>query len=110
MCFDTDSTPPVAVIAGALMLLGANGGVVWAMQTVPSGLAALLVATVPLWMALLDWLRPGGQRPNALTVVSLSLGMAGLAMLVGSLLGKKNGSDPRRMGRPADRLPGPTAV
>jgi drug/metabolite transporter (DMT)-like permease len=73
-----------ATVAGALMLLGGNGGVVWAVRTVPSGLTALLVATVPLWMALLDWLRPGGQRPHALTVVSLLLGMAGLALLVGT--------------------------
>jgi drug/metabolite transporter (DMT)-like permease len=73
-----------AAIAGALMLLGGNGGVVWAVRTVPSGLTALLVATVPLWMALLDWPLPGGQRPNALTVVSLLLGMAGLALLVGA--------------------------
>lgn len=73
-----------AAVAGGLMLLGGNGGVVWAVRTVPSGLTALLVAMVPLWMALLDWLRPGGQCPNGLTVVSLLLGMAGLALLVGA--------------------------
>src|SRR5205814_8382318 len=81
-----------ATVAGALMLLGGNGGVVWAVRTVPSGLTALLVATVPLWMALLDWLRPGGQRPSALTVVSLLHGMVGLALLV-SARGPVNGGD-----------------
>ncbi|MEP6619504.1 MAG: EamA family transporter [bacterium] len=70
-------------ISGALLLLGGNGGVVWAEQRVPSGIAALLVAVVPLWMVLLDWLRPGGKRPPALVFAGLGLGLAGLALLVG---------------------------
>ncbi len=37
-----------AAIVGGLLLLGGNGGVVWAEQTVPSGLSALIVAIVPL--------------------------------------------------------------
>ena len=52
------------LISGTLLLLGGNGGVAWAEQRVPSGVAALLVAVVPLWMVLLDWLRPGGHRPR----------------------------------------------
>jgi drug/metabolite transporter (DMT)-like permease len=48
-----------ATVVGGLMLLGGNGGVVWAEQWIESGTAALIVATVPLWMVLLDWLRPG---------------------------------------------------
>src|SRR5687767_14966025 len=39
-----------AAIIGSLMLLGGNGGVSWAEQRVPSGLASLFIATVPLWM------------------------------------------------------------
>ena len=54
----------VGLITGTLLLLGGNGGVAWAEQRVPSGVAALLVAVVPLWMVLLEWLRPGGQRPR----------------------------------------------
>src|SRR5881628_1107176 len=54
------------LISGALLLLGGNGAVVWAELRVPSGIAALLVAIVPLWMVILDWLRPGGRRPPAL--------------------------------------------
>ena len=38
-----------------------NGGVTWAEQTVPSGLAALVVATLPAWLLLLDWAW-GGRR------------------------------------------------
>jgi drug/metabolite transporter (DMT)-like permease len=71
------------LVSGAFMLLGGNGAVVWAEQRVPSGLAALLVAVVPLWMVLLDWLRPGGRRPANLVFVGLGLGLVGLALLVG---------------------------
>ena len=69
--------------SGALLLLGGNGAVVWAEQRVPSGIAALLVAIVPLWMVLLDWLRPGGRRPASLVFVGLALGLVGLGLLVG---------------------------
>lgn len=71
------------LISGFLLLLCGNGGVVWAEQRVPSGIAALLVAVVPLWMVLLDWMRPGGRRPPALVFVGLALGLAGLGLLVG---------------------------
>jgi len=71
------------LVSGALLLLGGNGAVVWAEQRVPSGIAALLVAIVPLWMVLLDWLRPGGRRPASLVFVGLGLGLLGLALLVG---------------------------
>lgn len=71
------------LISGALLLLCGNGGVVWAEQSVPSGIAALLVAVVPVWMVLLDWMRPSGRRPPVLVFVGLALGLAGLALLVG---------------------------
>ncbi len=71
------------LVSGALLLLGGNGAVVWAEQRVPSGIAALLVAIVPLWMVLLDWLRPGGRRPASLVFVGLGLGLLGLGLLVG---------------------------
>jgi drug/metabolite transporter (DMT)-like permease len=71
-----------AAIVGTLLVLGGNGGVVWAERTIPSGLAALLVALVPLWMALLDRVvfhRHLGTR----TVVGLVAGFGGAALLVG---------------------------
>jgi drug/metabolite transporter (DMT)-like permease len=72
-----------AFVLGALLFVGGNGGVVWAEQHIASGLAALLVATVPLWMVLLDWLRPGGSRPGGAVAAGLVLGTLGVALLVG---------------------------
>ncbi len=71
-----------AALMGTLLLLVGNGGVSWAEMYVPSGVTALLVATVSFWMVLLDWLRPGGVRPTWRVVVGLMLGFAGLAFLV----------------------------
>lgn len=71
-----------AAIVGVL-LLGANGTVAWSEQYVPSGTAALLVATVPLWMVLIDWWRPRGMHPGYGVLIGLALGFAGLVTLVG---------------------------
>jgi drug/metabolite transporter (DMT)-like permease len=71
-----------AAIAGVLMLLGGNGLVVWAEQTVSSSLAALLVALTPVWFALLDWARPAGKRPAAHIWAGMVVGFAGVALLV----------------------------
>lgn len=72
-----------AVLIGALLLLGGNGAVVWAETRVPSGLTALLVATVPIWMVLLDWLQPSGSRPTKGVIAGLILGFVGLGVLIG---------------------------
>ena len=71
-----------ASIVGGLMLLGGNGGVCWAEQTVPSGVAALVVSTVPIWVVLLDWLWLRSGRPNTSTLFGLALGFGGVALLV----------------------------
>ena len=70
-------------VSGALLLLGGNGCVVWAEQRVPSGIAALLVAVVPVWVVLIQWLQPHGRRPAPSVLAGLGLGLVGLAMLVG---------------------------
>jgi len=71
------------IITGLLLLLCGNGALSWAETRVPSGIASLLVATVSLWMVILDWLRPGGVRPGPRVLVGFVLGFAGIALLVG---------------------------
>jgi drug/metabolite transporter (DMT)-like permease len=71
-----------AGIAGALLLLGGNGLVSWAEQRVPSGIAALLVATVPLWMMLLGFVGKDRTRPNPVTLGAILMGFAGIGLLV----------------------------
>ena len=80
-----------ATVVGGLLLLGGNGAVVWAETRVPSGLTALLVAMVPIWMAVLEVLpRHGGRAPRAPVVAGLVLGVAGLGLLIapGKLAGR----------------------
>jgi drug/metabolite transporter (DMT)-like permease len=70
-----------AGVVGALLLLGGNGGVALAESAdLPSGLAALLVAVIPLWVVLLRWL--ANDRPSARTVAGVALGLVGLAVLL----------------------------
>jgi drug/metabolite transporter (DMT)-like permease len=67
-----------AVVAGGGLLLIGTGGVAWAEQHVDSGVVALVVAVMPLWLALLDrqWLSP-------VALIGLGLGFGGVALLVG---------------------------
>jgi drug/metabolite transporter (DMT)-like permease len=72
-----------AALIGALLLLGGNGGVVWAEHRIPSGVTALLVAVEPVWIALLTPLVVVGARRAGLRVaVGLAAGLAGVAALV----------------------------
>jgi drug/metabolite transporter (DMT)-like permease len=76
------STLANLVLVGFLMVGIGNLAVVWAEQWVPSGLAALFVATAPFWMALLELFRSGGERMNARGAIGMFIGFAGVAMLV----------------------------
>lgn len=67
---------------GALLLLGGNGGVVWAEHRISSGAAALLVAVEPVWVALLAPAMTGAARAGWRTFAGLALGIAGVATLV----------------------------
>ena len=71
-----------AAIVGAALLLGGNGGVTIAEQWVPSGLAAVVVATVPIYMVLLGWLMKTAPRPTAIIWLGLAGGFAGVALLL----------------------------
>ena len=72
-----------AAIIGTLMMVGGNGLVTWAEQTVPSGLAALLIATMPIWMVLLDATVFGSARPGKWVVLGLVMGFFGVTLLIG---------------------------
>ena len=67
------------VFGGLLFLLG-HGSLAWAQQTVPAGVAALLVGSIPIWMALLDRIA-FGRRLHASAYVGFALGFVGLAFL-----------------------------
>jgi drug/metabolite transporter (DMT)-like permease len=68
-------------VIGTFLLLGGNGLVVWAEQTIPSGITALLIGVGPLFMVLTEWLWPGGNRPTPLTGAALLLGFGGVTWL-----------------------------
>ena len=70
-----------AAIVGAALLLVGNGGVAWAETRLESGLAALIVAIIPLWVALMDRVF-FGRRLSTSAVVGLVIGFAGVALLV----------------------------
>jgi drug/metabolite transporter (DMT)-like permease len=70
-----------AFISGFFLLLGGNGLVSWAEQSVPSGITALIIGASPLFIVLADWAWPGGRRPGAVTLGAMLLGFAGVAWL-----------------------------
>jgi drug/metabolite transporter (DMT)-like permease len=72
-----------ALVVGALMIGLGNGFLTWSELVLPSGTAALLVAAMPLWMVLLDWLAFGGRRPRPAVALGLVAGFAGVALLLG---------------------------
>jgi drug/metabolite transporter (DMT)-like permease len=72
-----------AALIGAFLLVGGNGLVTWSEQEIPSSYAALVVATVPLWMTLFDWLFYKGPAPNKRIGLGLVLGMVGIVLLIG---------------------------
>lgn len=70
-------------IIGNLLLLGGNGLVSWAEQTVPSGVAALVIGSIPMFMVVAEAIRPGGVKPNWQAILGLLVGFAGIFILVG---------------------------
>ena len=79
---------PKALAIGGLLLLGGNGGVTWAEKYIPSGFAALFVATEPLWVVVLNWAM-SHKRPNWKVLLGVFIGLVGVALLVGD--GLKSG-------------------
>src|ERR1017187_2611376 len=81
-------------IIGALLLLMGNGGVAMAEKLIPSGIAALIVCSVPIWFALFGWLFFKKGKPALRTISGIVLGFIGIIVLVG----------------PGNLMPGGTAV
>jgi drug/metabolite transporter (DMT)-like permease len=72
-----------ATVIGILLLVGGNGAVVWAARYIPSSLAALLVATCPLWLLLFDFLRRNGEKPGPRALSGIVIGFCGAVLLIG---------------------------
>lgn len=70
-----------ALIVGTLLLLGGNGGVVLAELYIPSGIAAVLIAALPIWLALFDAILRR-RRPSGLVIAGLLAGIVGVAILL----------------------------
>ncbi len=70
-----------ATVSGFFLLLGGNGLVSWAEQTIPSSVTALIIGAGPLFVVLVEWAWRGGARPSALTAGAMLLGFAGVAWL-----------------------------
>ena len=86
--FSKDYESPKAVhwktsfVVGTFLLLGGNGGVVFAERYISSSLAALLVATEPFWIVLLSWLWLKKSQPNYKVALGLAIGFFGVWLLI----------------------------
>ncbi|MEJ5170067.1 MAG: EamA family transporter [Fimbriimonadales bacterium] len=73
-------------VQGVLLVFGGNAGVTWAVQHLPTGTAALLIATEPLWLVLLLWLMGHSPRPSLRAALGLLLGIVGIVALSGDVV------------------------
>jgi drug/metabolite transporter (DMT)-like permease len=88
------------VVIGLLLLLGGNGILGWAEQYVQSGIAALMIASVPLWIVLIDTFHPESLKPDWKIMLGLLVGFGGLILLVVSSAGVRTsaGMNPLEIG------------
>jgi drug/metabolite transporter (DMT)-like permease len=70
-----------ASLCGLLFFVGCHGVLAFAQQSVPSGVAAIVLATIPFWILLIDILFPGDQRPKALALLALAPGFFGVGLV-----------------------------
>lgn len=84
-----------AGVCGLLLFVGCHGVLAYAQQRVPSGLAAVLLATIPFWIAILGAILPGGDRPPVKRLLFLVPGFAGVGLIAWRQLesGEANASD-----------------
>ena len=69
-------------VLGLVMFAGDYGCLFWAEKEVPSGLAAVIAATIPVWVMLGEWLFAGSQRPTAKALAGIVLGITGVVLLM----------------------------
>lgn len=86
----------LALIGGVLMLAIGQGAMVYGVQHLPSGLAALVCASLPLWTVILQAVLPGERRPSPLALFGLGVSMVGMAALLGSRMDVL--AEPERLG------------
>lgn len=83
---------------GGLLLLGGNGGVMWAQQHVPSGLASVIIASIPIFVAVFDAVASRGSEravaPSPAMILGVLLGFGGLVLLVSARTGTSGAIDP----------------
>jgi drug/metabolite transporter (DMT)-like permease len=72
-----------ACVTGLFMIFCGYACLVWAQQYISSGLAAVLVATLPIWMVILDWIQTKNGHPNKFTLIGICIGITGVALLYG---------------------------
>ena len=70
-------------IVGIALLLCSNGVLSWAEQRVPSGIASLVMSTIPLWLVLFEAFRPRGIKPSWRAIIGLLIGFGGVFLLIG---------------------------
>lgn len=70
-----------AILAGGLMFVGGHGILAWGEQRIPSGLAAVLLAPLPIWIPLAAWMLGAGERPGRPVYIGLALGLSGVVLL-----------------------------
>ena len=71
----------IAIFTGILMFGGGNGAVMWSEQFMPSSLAAIVVATIPIWMILFHWIQGRENKPDNLTIMGVIVGIVGVGFL-----------------------------
>jgi drug/metabolite transporter (DMT)-like permease len=72
----------ISALVGILLFLGGHGSLGWSEQVLPTGIAALIVATTPLWMILLSWFRSSTGRIDGRVILGLVFGFLGMVLLV----------------------------
>jgi drug/metabolite transporter (DMT)-like permease len=96
LMWPTKTMLPMAAV-GLLLLGGGNVGLVYAEKTIDSGLASLLLAVIPLYVALAEMLLPGGEPLPRRGWLGMALGFGGLAVLVWPSLRNGLGGDRTRL-------------